>query len=126
MGIGGIIFGGLIAGYMQSAMRAEWSAYQLAAQAMARERLEAARAVKWDTQSAPPVDMLVASNFPVVVDVLDVPTCGTNIVLATNSVEIITISSSPPLKMIRSEAVWAFSNRGLFTNSIATYRGPDQ
>jgi len=126
LSIGAIIFGGLIRGYMQTAMRAEWSSYQLAAQALANQRLEAARAAKWDTQAAPAIDMLVSSNFPVTVEALDVPTSGTNVVFATNRIEIVSISQSPPLKMIRSEAVWSFYSRGVFTNSTATYRAPDQ
>jgi prepilin-type N-terminal cleavage/methylation domain-containing protein len=126
LAIGGLLFGGLLSGYMQSSMRSEWSAYDLAAQALASQRLEAARAAKWDRQAAPPIDLLVSSNFPVTVDVLDIPVAGTNVVLATNTIEIVTVSESPPLKMIRSQAVWAFYNRGLFTNSTATYRAPDQ
>ncbi len=124
--IGSMIFGGVLMGYVQSANHAEWSAYRFAAQAMASQRLEAARAAKWDTQSAPPVDLLVATNFPVAVEVLDVPVSGGNAVLATNTVFITTISSNPPLKMIRVETVWAFQRRGLFTNTTATYRAPDQ
>lgn len=126
LGIGGVIFGGVLLGYVQSANRAEWSAYHLAAQAIASQRLEAARAAKWDTQSAPPADFLVASNFPPTVDVLDVPVSGTNIAFTTNQVFITTIFANPPLRMIRVESVWAFRSRGLFTNTTATYRAPDQ
>src|SRR5687768_2389272 len=79
LGIGGMIFGGVLVGYVQSANRAEWTAYHLAAQAVATQRLEAARAAKWDTQSAPPADFLVTSNFPPTVEVLDVPVSGTNV-----------------------------------------------
>lgn len=126
LGLGGLMFGGLITGYVQSAHRSEWSAYHLAGQALAVQRLEAARAAKWDTQAAPVVDMLQATNFPVTIDILDVPTSGTNLVFATNIIYIDTISVKPPLKMIRSETVWGFMGRRLFTNSTATYRSPDQ
>ncbi|HPC62252.1 MAG TPA: prepilin-type N-terminal cleavage/methylation domain-containing protein, partial [Verrucomicrobiota bacterium] len=112
LAIGGVLFGGLISGYMQSAARAEWSAYYLAGHALALQRLEAARAAKWDTQAAPPVDLLVSSNFPVLVDVLDVPVAGTNLVYATNTLTVETVSTNPPLKMVRSETVWAFHRRG--------------
>ena len=70
--------------------------------------------------------LLVATNFPVTVEVLDVPVSGVNAVLATNTVFITTISSAPPLKLIRVETVWAFRQRGSFTNTTATYRAPDQ
>jgi len=126
LGIGAMIFGGVLLGYVQSARRAEWSAYHLAAQAVAMQQLEAARAAKWDTQSAPPADLLVASNFPSTVEVLDVPVSGTSAAFTTNFVFITTVSTNPPLKMIRVESIWTFHSRGLFTNTTATYRAPDQ
>ena len=126
MGIGGMIFGGVLTGYLQSATQAEWSAYNLAGHSLALQRLEAARAAKWDTQSAPVVDKLVAANFPETTEVLDIPVSGTNIVLATTTVGISTVSANPPLKMIRVETVWPFRERGWFTNVIVTYRAPDQ
>lgn len=126
LGIGGLIFGGVLLGYIQSADRAEWSAYHLAAQSAASQQLEAARSAKWDTQSAPPVDFLVSSNFPPTIVALDVPLVGTNLPLATNTVFISAVSAQPPLKLIRVETVWNFRARGLFTNVTATYRAPDQ
>lgn len=126
LGIGGLVFGGVVTSYIQSANRAEWSAYHLAAQASATQRLEAARAAKWDTQSALAADQLVASNFPPTIEVLDVPVRGNNSTFATNSVFITSVSANPPLKMIRVESVWSFHSLGLFTNSTATYRAPDQ
>jgi len=126
LGIGCMIFGGVLLGYVQSANRAEWSAYHLAAQAVASQRLEAARAAKWDTQSASPTDLLVASNFPPSIEVLDVPASGAKFAYTTNHVFITTVSTNPPLKMIRVESIWTFRSRGLFTNTTVTYRAPDQ
>lgn len=126
LGVGGLVFGGVLLGYVHSASRSQWSAYHLAAQASASQRLEAARAAKWDTQSAPAVDMLVSSNFPPTVEVLDVPQHGTNVAYTTNFVFISQVSANPPLKLIRVESVWAFRARDLFTNATATYRAPDQ
>jgi prepilin-type N-terminal cleavage/methylation domain-containing protein len=126
LGIGGLIFGGVLLGYIQSANRAEWSAYHLAAQSAASQQLEAARSAKWDTQSAPPVDFLVATNFPATVVALDVPLMGTNVTWATNQVFISVVSANPPLKLIRVETIWAFRFQKLFTNTTATYRAPDQ
>lgn len=125
LAIGGIVFSGLLTGYLHSARRAEWSAYHLAAHSLALQQLENVRAAKWDTQSSPPVDQLVAANFPETQDILDVPVAGTNLVLATTRVSITPVSSSPPVKLIRVETVWPFGGR-LFTNRIATYRAPDQ
>ena len=124
--IGGMIFGGVLTGYMQSATRSQWAAYNLAGHSLAMQRLECARATKWDTQAWPPVDGLVAANFPVTTAVLDAPMAGTNLVMATSTVFITSISTDPPLKMIRVETVWPFRNGKTFTNITATYRSPDQ
>ena len=124
--IAGLVMGGSIYGYVLSAQRAEWSAYSLAAHSLAMQRIEQARAAKWDPQGYPPVDELVSSNFPVQVDILDIPISGTNIAYATSMTTIATISVSPPLKKIKVDCYWPFVGRGTFTNTIMTYRGPDQ
>lgn len=115
-----------VTGYVLASNRAEWSAYNLAAQSLAIQRMEQTRAASWDPSGYPVTDELVQANFPVVVEVLDVPIAGNNIVYATNTTTISTISANPPLRMIQVECVWSFTNRGLFTNTIATYRAPDQ
>jgi len=122
----GIMIGGTVNGYILAAHRAEWSAYSLAAQSLANQRLEQARAAKWDRAAYPPVDQVVSANFPVSVDILDVPTSGMNIVYVTNYVTISTVSLNPPLKMVRVDCAWRFLNRGVFTNTIISYRAPDQ
>lgn len=124
--IAALSIGGVIYGYVNSAQRAEWSSYSLAAQSMAMQRIEQARACRWDPRGFPPRDELVNSNFADQVLALDVPMSGTNIVYATNRTTISVITAAPPLRMIRVECVWRFQERGLFTNLIVTYRGPDQ
>lgn len=118
--------GGIVSGYILSANRAEWSAYSLAAQSLAMQRVEQARAAKWDPSAFPSADDLQSTNFPLAVEILDIPISGTNIVYATNLTTITTVSANPPLKMVRVDCVWRFTNRGLFTNTVATYRAPDQ
>ncbi|MBI5385758.1 MAG: prepilin-type N-terminal cleavage/methylation domain-containing protein [Verrucomicrobia bacterium] len=115
-----------VAGYIQSHRQAEWAAYSLAANSLAMQELERTRAAKWDPQAYPPVDQVVSSNFPDRVEVLDIPLNGTNIVYGTNHTTITTISVTPGLKMIRTDCRWSFPKRGLFTNSVFTYRAPDQ
>lgn len=127
--IAGLVFAGVLAGFVQSSTRAEWSAYSLAAQSLAMERLEQARAAKWDPLAYPPVDKLVATNFPVMVSIMDIPVVGTNFSYATNITLIKEISVYPPLKHIQVSCVWAFVSAGkrkLFTNTVAVMRGPDQ
>lgn len=126
LAIMGISFGAIITGYIISARRAEWSAYSLAANSLAMQRLEQCRAAKWDLLTTPVTDELVASNFTAQASILDVPISGENITYATNFTTISTLSANPPLKMIRVDCVWPFKGQGLFTNSLITYRAPDQ
>lgn len=121
-----LMIGGIIFGYVQSTNRAEWSAYSLAAQSLAMQRLEQARAATWDELAFPRIDQLVASNFLVRAEMLDIPRSGTNVVWATNYTTITQVSANPPLRMIRVDCVWPFIRRGLFTNTVVTYRAPSQ
>ena len=110
----------------QTTRQAEWSAYSLAAQSLASQSLEQSRAAKWDPKGYPATDQLVSSNFPLKVQILDIPMTGSNIVYATNITSISTVSVNPPLKMISVECIWRFLERGLFTNTVVSYRAPDQ
>ena len=122
----GLTSGGIINGYIQSARVTDWQAHSLAANFLAMQRVEQCRAAKWDTRSSPVVDQLVSSNFPVVVEQLDLPTVSTNRSYATIYTTITTVSTTPPLRMMQADCVWRFPGRGLFTNTIVTYRAPDQ
>lgn len=122
----GIMVTGVVSGFIQTHRTAEWSSASLAAQSLAMQPIEQARAAKWDPYKSRPVDQLVASNFPTTNWVLDVPISGTNIVYATNRVTITQVSTDPPLKEIKVECTWSFFNRGMFTNIVLTYRAPDQ
>lgn len=126
LAIMGISFGAIVTGYVLSAKRAEWSAYSLAANSLAMQRLEQCRAAKWDVLTTPITDELTASVFTNQVSILDVPVSGENITYATNFTTISTLSANPPLKMIRVDCVWPFKGQGLFTNTMITYRAPDQ
>ncbi len=131
LSITGLILAGVITAYIQSLKRAEWSGYSLAAQALAIQQLEQTRAARWDTQSTPVIDELVSSNFPSpTVIMLDLPVSGTNILYATNYISISTVpvSVAPPVsvKYIEIRTVWPFTNGKIYTNTVATYRAPDQ
>lgn len=126
MAISALMVGAIITGYTLSARRAEWSAYSLAAQSLAMQRLEQTRATKWDPAAWPAVDELVSSNFPIRIEILDIPISGTNIVYATNVTSITLLSANPPLKLIRVDCSWRFMSRGPYTNSLTTYRTADQ
>src|SRR5579872_5917716 len=130
-----LVFSGVLTGYVQSSKRAEWSGYCLAAQALGVRVMEQFRAASWDTQSIPPVDQ--TTNVPTLTAAtLDVPISGTNVIWATNyaTVTQITVSSNPAVyvKMIRVDTVWPsrssafWQGSAWYTNTIVTYRSPDQ
>jgi hypothetical protein len=124
LGIAGVMVIGLVSGYMQTVRVAEWSNYSLAANSMALQGLEQVRAAKWDPEGG--VDQVQASLFPIRWDILDIPFTKTNIVYATNRTTISTVSFTPPLRMIQVDCTWRFFDRGVYTNTVFTYRAPDQ
>jgi type II secretory pathway pseudopilin PulG len=122
------VYNGIILAYIQFDKRMEWSGYSLQAQALSIRSLEDARAAKWDTQSSPVVDN--STNLVLYsVTNLDLPMSGTNMIYATNTTTItnVTISTSPLVVVhyIRVDTTWSFKGHN-FTNTIATYRAPDQ
>lgn len=127
MGLAALTLAAIITGYTSTAERAEWSAYSLAANEMALQRLEQTRATKWDLQVKPTVDELMATNFPPQVRILDVPITGdtNNATRATNYTTIRQISANPPLKFIQVDCVWQFLPGEIYTNTVSTYRAPD-
>ncbi len=122
----GIMVTGIVSGFLQSAKQAEWSAYSYAAQSQALWHLEQVRSAQWDPYHFPVIDEVQQSNFPVRVEILDVPTSGNNITYATNRTTITPISTTPPIRLIEVETTWRFINRGIFTNTVRTYRTTDQ
>jgi len=125
MGIAVLMVAGILSSYVLSARRAEWSAYSLAAQSLAQQALEQTRAAKWDPLATPPADEVLTIRFPAVTNVLDVPQSGSNAVPAIVRVYITNVSTNPPLKQVRAECEWPLLGR-MFTNSVVTYRAPDQ
>ncbi len=121
-----VSIGSIVTGYLMVMNHSEWSADATAAQSLAVQRMEQVRAAKWDLLTSPQVDELVAANFPDLTQSLGVPVLGTNIVNATVKTTIRLLSSDPPLKMVQVDCLWTYLNRGTFTNTLFTYRSPDQ
>jgi len=124
-----LTFGMVIYGYLRTADRAEWSSYSFAAQSLAMQGIEQARAAKWDPQAWPVVDELGVTNFTQV-EPLDVPVAGEP-VMGTSYISITTVSIDPPLRQLRADCVWFMRPRpakivGPFTNTAVTLRAPDQ
>jgi len=121
------VIGSMIAGFVQSARQAESSSYVLAAQALASQGLEQTRAAKWDPTATPAVDQLTNGAFPNIITNLDVPGSSARLISATNITTIFMVSTNPQLKMIRVDCSWSLSTSSrVYTNSMFTYRAPDQ
>ena len=122
----GISVGGAISGYVVAVERSQWTACSRAANSMALQRVEQARSAKWDSLVNSPVDELVTNNFPTVIQPLELPSSGTNYVYATNLTTIATVSTTPPMRMVRVDCIWPMPGHGVFTNTMIVYRTPDQ
>ena len=131
MGISVLVFAAIVTAYIQIDYRAEWSGYSLAAQALAIQQLEQARAAKWDNDDTPPTCEL--TNVPTTTtNMLDVPISGTNAIIVTNTA---TITLMPvaggvgaSVYMVRVDTVWPFRWKNTvryYTNSLADYFAPD-
>ncbi|HTR40539.1 MAG TPA: prepilin-type N-terminal cleavage/methylation domain-containing protein [Pseudomonadales bacterium] len=133
----GMISAGLLYGYVQANRIAEWSSMSLGAQSYASQGMEQVLAAKWDTQAngqitadmLPPRSYTVATNLPPQIDTNDVPQSGAPLLL-TNYISIGYVgnwTNGPYLRQIRSDVVWAFPlTKKLFTNTMVTFRAPDQ
>jgi hypothetical protein len=131
-----LFVGCILNGYVQSNRMAEWSSLSLAAQSLAAQGMEQARCAQWNSQAFPYAsgpgtgDELPPTNYSLSGPdyALDVPATGapfyaTNYITVTN----LTVASGAPLRIIRSDCVWIFPPTGkIFTNSMVTYRAPDQ
>jgi len=126
LAISALAVAAIVTGYLFSITSVQRSALSLLAGARASERIEETRSAKWDISSWPPVDQLVATNFPDQVVSLDKDATGNQIIYATNITQISQISLNPPLKEIRVDCVWSFKGGQLLTNTVETCRAPDQ
>ncbi len=124
LAITAVTIGGVASGFVTTTRRAEWSAYSAAAQLAALQQVEQVRAAKWDPLTLPGTDELVSANFPVATVKLDLPGASGAQAYVTNRTTITSLSVDPPVKMIRVDSTWSFLSRGLFSNSVTTYRSP--
>src|SRR6266850_5009825 len=58
-----IVFATVVYAYVGANDRSEWSAYSFAAQSLAHQAIEQARAAKWDPQNWPAYDDLGITNY---------------------------------------------------------------
>jgi prepilin-type N-terminal cleavage/methylation domain-containing protein len=130
----GFVSAGILWGYVQANRLAEWSSMSLGAQSYAEQGVEQARSAKWDTAAYNevtadflPVDPSTHTTNYTQIDTNDVPQSGAPLLL-TNVVTIKDVlTGGPNLREIRSDVYWKFPLTGrLFTNTVITYRAPDQ
>jgi prepilin-type N-terminal cleavage/methylation domain-containing protein len=131
LAIAATVFAGLITAFIQSSYRAEWSGYSLAAQSLAIQQLEQARAADWDISTIPAKNEI--TNVPTVTSaILDLPVSGTNVIWATNFTTItsvpITNTIGASVYMVRVDTAWPFiwgGRRHYYTNTVADFFAPD-
>jgi type II secretory pathway pseudopilin PulG len=123
-----LTIGGVITAYVNASNFSARAGFALAAQAQAVQVLERVRAAEWDTQSIPPLDQ--TTNLPTTnIALMELPITGTNVTYATNvlSVSSIAVSANPPvsIKMITVNTTWPWNGK-VFSNTVVSYRAPDQ
>jgi prepilin-type N-terminal cleavage/methylation domain-containing protein len=120
-----LVAAGAIYGYTQADRSAEWSSMSLAAQSLASEGLERARAATWQTEATSDT---TADDFPIMptniyqTNIMLIPATGKNL---TNYITIVVqpISTNPPLRQIYSRCAWQFPLTGQwFTNTLVMQR----
>jgi prepilin-type N-terminal cleavage/methylation domain-containing protein len=124
--ITGLTVAGIITGYIYCLTADVKAELMQAGHAKALERIEQARSAVWAPNRSTPQDDLLATNFPDLTVVLDLPGAATNGTLATIQTTIATISDNPPMRKIHVDCIWSFQGADLETNSIETVRAPDQ
>lgn len=138
----GMASSALVYGYIIANRMAEWSSMSLAAQSAASQGAESARSANWrprDSSKATgpgtPDELPPGTNgWPALtnIDLLDVPSKAgaspQNFSLwVTNYVWVATVETNPPLRKIRSAAIWRFPLTGVvYTNTVLLLRAPDQ
>jgi type II secretory pathway pseudopilin PulG len=139
-GVFALVTSGVIYGYVQTNRLATFSSLSLAAQSYATQGAESARAAAWRPRDFPQTygpggsDELPPTNivFCGINYILDVPIKGSPAssdfaFFVTNYVSVANVSSNPPLRQIRSDAVWKFFLTGqTYTNTQVLLRAPDQ
>jgi len=120
-----LMMAGMFKGYTMASRRAQFSSYQLAANAMAMQQMESIVAANWVVSGTSVTNIFSASLTNMQVSALCLPNSATNLVYATNFATVTQISTNPPYIMVQVSCVWSFMGMGVFTNTVAVLRAPD-
>ena len=105
--------------------RAQFSSYQLAANAMAMQQMESIVAATWVVSGTSVTNIFSPSLTNTQVAALCLPNTATNLVYATNYATVTQVSTNPPYVMVQVSCVWNFMGMGTFTNTVAVLRAPN-
>jgi type II secretory pathway pseudopilin PulG len=120
-----LVMAGMFQGYTMASRRAQYSAFQLAANSMAMQQMESIVAASWVISGTSVTNIFSPSLTNTQVNALCLPSSGTNLVYATNYATVRQISTNPPYVMVQVSCVWNFMGLGVFTNTVAVLRSPD-
>jgi type II secretory pathway pseudopilin PulG len=120
-----LVMAGMFKGYTLASRRAQYSSYQLAANAMAMQQMESIVAATWVISGTSVTNIFSPSLTNTQINALCLPNTGTNLVYATNFATVQQLSTNPPYLMVTVSCVWDFMGMGLFTNTVAALRAPD-
>jgi type II secretory pathway pseudopilin PulG len=120
-----LVMAGMFEGYNLAARRAQFSAFQLAANAMAMQQMESIVAAQWVISGSASTNIFSQVLTNQQSRALCLPTGGTNLVYATNYASVTQLSTNPPYVMIQVSCVWSFMGMGNFTNTVCAMRSPD-
>ena len=120
-----MVMAGMFQGYGIASRQAQFSSYQLAANAMAMQQMESIVAANWVVSGTSVTNIFCSSLTNTQVSALCLPNSATNLVYATNYATVTQISTNPPYLMIQVSCIWSFMGMGVFTNTVAVLRAPD-
>jgi prepilin-type N-terminal cleavage/methylation domain-containing protein len=120
-----VVMAGMFKGYTMASRRAQFSSYQLAANAMAIQQMERIVGATWVVSGISVTNIFSPVLTANQTNALCLPISGTNLVYGTNYATVTQISTNPPYLMIQVSCIWNFMGLGTFTNTVATIRGPD-
>jgi prepilin-type N-terminal cleavage/methylation domain-containing protein len=123
--IAALVMAGMFQGYTLASRRAQFSSFQLAANAMAMQQMESIVAATWVISGTAKTNIFSPSLTNTQVNALCLPSSGTNLVYATNYASVVQISTNPPYVMVQVSCVWDFMGMGVFTNTVSVLRAPD-
>jgi type II secretory pathway pseudopilin PulG len=120
-----LVMAGMFQGYTMASRRAQFSSFQLAAQAMAMQQMESIVAANWVISGTSVTNIFSPSLSAAQINALCLPSSGTNLVYGTNYATVTQISTYPPYVMVEVRCVWSFMGMGTFTNTVGVLRSPD-